>query len=95
LGSPWNHGNHNTLLIFNTHECQETQIKNPFDPILSFGLITDFWKWKTLPLKKDIFTTNIEKNHIIEINWWQKIWNDNNLLNALKKHEHNFKHVEF
>ncbi len=40
----WNHGNHGTLFLFNTLECQETQIKNPFDPILSFGLIKDFWK---------------------------------------------------
>jgi hypothetical protein len=29
----WNHGNHGTLFFFNTHECKETQIKNPFDPI--------------------------------------------------------------
>ncbi len=28
-----NHGNHGTLFLFNTHECQEPQIKNPFDPI--------------------------------------------------------------
>jgi hypothetical protein len=27
--------------IFDTHECQEIQIKNPFDPILSFGLVKD------------------------------------------------------
>jgi hypothetical protein len=28
--------------FFNTHEFQETQIKNPFDPNLSFGLVKDF-----------------------------------------------------
>jgi hypothetical protein len=28
--------------FFDTHECQETQIKNPFDPVLSFGLVNDF-----------------------------------------------------
>jgi hypothetical protein len=27
---------------FNTRECQETQIKNPFDVILGFGLDKDF-----------------------------------------------------
>ncbi len=27
---------------FNTHECQETQIKNAFDSILSFRLVKDF-----------------------------------------------------
>jgi len=31
-----------THYFFLTHECQETQIKNPFDPILSFGLVKDF-----------------------------------------------------
>jgi hypothetical protein len=34
-----NHGNHGTLFLFKRHECQKTQIKNPFDPILSFGLV--------------------------------------------------------
>ncbi len=24
----WNHGNHGTLFLLSTHECQETQIKN-------------------------------------------------------------------
>ncbi len=52
----WNHVNLGTLFLFNTHECQETQIKNPFDPILGFGLVKDFWKWIFLSLKKDIFT---------------------------------------
>jgi hypothetical protein len=37
-----NHGNHEKLFLFNTHECQETQIKNPFDPILDFGLVNNF-----------------------------------------------------
>ncbi len=36
---PYNHG---ALFLFNTHECQKTQIKNEFDPILSFGLLKDF-----------------------------------------------------
>jgi hypothetical protein len=31
--------------MFNTYECQKTHIKNPFDPILGFGLVKDFWKW--------------------------------------------------
>jgi len=38
----WNYRNHGTLFFFDTHEYQETQIKNPFDPILSFGLVNDF-----------------------------------------------------
>jgi len=29
----WKHGNHGILFLFNTHKCQKTQIKNPFDPI--------------------------------------------------------------
>ncbi len=41
FGDQLNHGNHGTLFL-NTHECQENQIKNPFDPILNFGLIKDF-----------------------------------------------------
>jgi hypothetical protein len=28
------------------HEFQKNQIKNPFDPILGFGLVKIFWKWK-------------------------------------------------
>ncbi len=28
-----NHGNHGTLFFFNTHECQETQFKNPFEGV--------------------------------------------------------------
>jgi hypothetical protein len=52
----WNHGNHGTFFLFNRHECQETQIKNPFDPILSFCLVKKFWKWKNLSLEMDIFT---------------------------------------
>jgi hypothetical protein len=40
--SIWNHGNHGTLLFFNTYECQKNQIKNPFDPILGFGLVKNF-----------------------------------------------------
>jgi len=67
----WNHGNHDTLIFhFNTHECQKTQIKNPFDPILNFGLIKDFWKWKFLSLKNDILTKDFQRTHIIEISWW-------------------------
>jgi hypothetical protein len=54
--SIWNHGNHGTLLFFNTHECQENQIKNPFDLILGFGLVKDFWNKNILSLKNDIFT---------------------------------------
>jgi hypothetical protein len=74
----WNHGDYGTLFFFNTHECQETQIKNPFDSILGFDLIKDFWNWNFLSLKKDIFTKDFQRTHII------KIWNDNNLLNTLK-----------
>jgi hypothetical protein len=63
----WNHNNHDTLFLFNTYACQETQIKNLFDPIWSFGLIKDFWKWKILSLKKDIFTKNFQRTHITQI----------------------------
>ncbi len=70
LGAIWCHGNHGTLFIFNTHECQETQTKTPFDPILSFGLVKDFWKWKKKLLEKDIFTKDFQRTHIIEISWW-------------------------
>jgi len=48
----WNHDNHGTLFFFNTHECQETQTKNPFDAILNVGLVKDFWKWKILSLQR-------------------------------------------
>jgi hypothetical protein len=48
----WNYRNHGTLFFFDTHECQENQIKNPFDPILSFRLVKGFWKWNILSLKK-------------------------------------------
>jgi len=37
-----NHGNHGTLFLFNTHECQEIQIIFLFDSILGFGLVKDF-----------------------------------------------------
>jgi hypothetical protein len=30
------------MIFLNTHECKETQIKNPFDPILGFGLVKNF-----------------------------------------------------
>jgi len=46
--------------LFNTHECQETQIKNPFNPILNFGFVKDFKKWKNLLLKDDIFTKDFQ-----------------------------------
>jgi hypothetical protein len=49
----WNHGNHGTLSFLNTYECQETQIRNPFYPILGFGLVKDFWKWNFLSLKME------------------------------------------
>ncbi len=68
--SIWNYGNHGTLFFFNTYECQENQIKNPFDSILSFGLVKDFWKWKFLALKKDIFTKEFQRTHMIEVSWW-------------------------
>jgi hypothetical protein len=55
---------------FLTHECQETQIKNPFDPILGFGLLKNFWKWKFLSLKKNIFIKDFQRIHIIEVNEW-------------------------
>jgi hypothetical protein len=74
--SIWNHGNHGTLFLFNTHEYQETQIKNPFDPILSFDLIKDFWKWFFFSFKKEFFTKEFQRNHK---------WDDNNLLDRLKK----------
>jgi hypothetical protein len=44
-------------------------IKNPFDPILVLGLVKDFWKWKFVILKKDIFTKEFQKTHIIKISW--------------------------
>jgi hypothetical protein len=65
----WNHGNHGTLFLFNTHECQEIQIKNSFDPIWSFGLVKDFWKWNILSFKKDIFTKDFLRTYILKISW--------------------------
>ncbi len=56
----WNHGNHGTLFLFNTHECQ-AQIKNPFDPILNFGLVRDFWKWKNV-IKNRHFYKGLSKD---------------------------------
>jgi hypothetical protein len=66
----WSHGNHGTWFHFNTHESQEIQIKNPFDPILGFDLIKDVWKWKFLFFKKDIFTKDFQRTHIIKVSWW-------------------------
>jgi len=66
----WNHGNHGTWFLFNTHECQEIQMKYPFDPILSFDLIKDFWKWKLLSIKNDIFTKDFQRTCIIKVSWW-------------------------
>jgi hypothetical protein len=38
---------------FFTHmNVKKIKLKNPFGPILSFGLVKDFWKWKQLSLKK-------------------------------------------
>jgi len=82
----WNHGNCDTLFLFNTHEYQKTQIKNPFDPILCFGLIKYFWKWKFLSIKKNILTKDFQRIHKIELSWWSKKWDHNSLLNTLKKH---------
>ncbi len=48
--------------FFNTHECQEPQIKNPFDPISGFCLVKNLWKWKILSLKKDVFTKKNSKD---------------------------------
>jgi hypothetical protein len=64
----WNHGNRGTLFLFNTYECKKNSSKNPFDPILSFGLIKDFWKWNFLLLKK--FTKDFQKTRIIKVSWW-------------------------
>jgi hypothetical protein len=55
-----------TLLLFNKHECQETKMKNPFDSILGFGSVNDFWKWNFQSLKNDIFTKDIQRTHIIK-----------------------------
>ncbi len=57
---------------FSTHDCQETQIKNPIDPIdpiLGFGLVKYFYKWKFMSLKNDIFTKDFRRAHIIEVSW--------------------------
>jgi hypothetical protein len=74
----WNHGNHGTWFLFNTHECQEIKIKNPFDPILGFNLVWNFWKWKILSLKKDIFTKDSYNKSKLMV----KKWYDNNMLNT-------------
>jgi len=70
--SIWNYGNHGTLSFFNTHECQETQMKNPFYLILSVDLVKVFWKWNFLSFQKDIFTKDFQRIHMIKISWWQK-----------------------
>jgi hypothetical protein len=72
--------------LFYTDECKETQIKNQFDPILGFGLVKNFWKWKFLSLNKDIFTKSFQRTHIIKSKLMGKKWDDNNLLDTLKKH---------
>jgi hypothetical protein len=33
-------------------------------------LVNNFWKWKFLSLKNDIFTKDFQRNHIIKLNWW-------------------------
>jgi hypothetical protein len=55
---------------FLTHECQENEIKNPFDSILSFALIKDVWKWNFLSLKNDIFIKEFQRTHLLDVNWW-------------------------
>jgi len=65
----WDHGNQGMLFFYNTYECQEIQIKNPFDPILSLDFIKDFWKWKFVPFKMDIFTKDFQRTHIIKASW--------------------------
>jgi hypothetical protein len=70
--SIWNHGNHGTLFLFYTHECQETQIKNSVYPILGFVLVNDFWSKKYLSLKNDIFTKDsykISKLKVKNMRW--------------------------
>jgi hypothetical protein len=47
---------------FITHPCQEIQIKNPFDQILGFGLVKDFWKWNFISLKKENFHKGLSKD---------------------------------
>jgi hypothetical protein len=89
----WNQGNHGTLFLFNTHKCQETQIKNPFDSILNCGLIKDFWKW-TFVIKKGHFYKGLSKDSYNRNKFMVKIWDNNNLLYTLKK-IHNFKKLEF
>jgi hypothetical protein len=68
--SIWNHGNYSKLLFYNTYECEETQIKNPFDQILGIGFIKNLWKWKLGSLKNDIFTKDFQRTHIIQVSWW-------------------------
>ncbi len=58
----WKHGNHGTLFLFNTHEYQETEFKNPLDPILSFGLVKNFLKVKNCIAKKGHFHKRLSKD---------------------------------
>ncbi len=47
---------HYSFLTHMKFECQDIQMKNPFDLISGFGSIKDFWKWNVLSLKNYIFT---------------------------------------
>jgi hypothetical protein len=58
-------------------------MKNPVDSILSFGLIKNIWKWNFLSTKKNL--QRIFKDSYNKTKFMIKIWNDNNLLNTLKK----------
>jgi hypothetical protein len=68
--SIWNHDDHGKLFLYNTYEYKKNSNYNPFDLILGLGLVKDVWKWKFVSLKKDIFTKDFQRTHIIKIKWW-------------------------
>jgi hypothetical protein len=58
------------------YECQEIQIKNPCDSILSSSLVLKFWNFIYLFNKKDILTKDLKISYnkikliVKNIKWW-------------------------
>jgi hypothetical protein len=64
-----NRSNHDKLVIFPSYECQTTDNKNSFNPILSFGFnLKTFENVHLLRQMESILQRIIKRAHIIIIN---------------------------
>ncbi len=76
------------MLFFHLYECQEIQIKNPFDKVLSLSFNLGPLKVNTMCQKESIFQMTIKRTHTIKNNGWEKHKENKNPLATLKKHSY-------